>query len=131
MANLRKIDRRKIGDEEYQMIQLPVLLAGKGMLRLSKALGPAALLASEGDVKPATILAALTSGVSDAEYDWFVANLEPMTKILKDSGQPEHPIEMPFRASEAFEGSPGQLFEWLLWGIQHNFSDFLGAPRSA
>lgn len=127
---MRKLDTRQIGESTYQIQQLPVVVAGKGALRLAKVLGPAVFMAQEDALDKAAIFSALMGNVSDADLEWYVSIFEPCTKLQLPSGQAEHPISVAgFKASDAFDGELMHLFEWLIWCLLFNFSDFLDGKR--
>lgn len=134
-----KQEKTTIRGSGYQVTQLPYSLGHKLMLRLYKALGPAAARAlatvdlPEGDllgVHVRDLLPALAAAVqglaeslSEEDFDFTVATLAEYTQISLEAGKW---VPLKDHMEFHFAGNYVELFQWLGFALRVNFGGFTG-----
>jgi hypothetical protein len=142
-----KSQSRVIGNHTYKVRQLGASEGRKMLVRLVKVLGPvlAALLrATKGQkLPPAKVeetpeptapeateapaeapLEVFCSRLSEVDLDYLVSTLGPCTEVILPDGRVQ---ALTLDVQEMhFAGSYGEMFKWLGFALEVNYSDFFG-----
>jgi len=123
---------KEIGKTRYRVRQLGASKGMRLLTRLYKLLGPslADLLRGAGSGladMPTTILAdalrSLSDRLPDGELDALVDELSATTEITHDNGA--HWLQLRTEKEHHFAGNYRELFAWLGFALEVNFSTFL------
>jgi hypothetical protein len=131
-------ETRVIGGRNYRVTQLTALKARALFVRLVKMVGPmvAALLGSgnargflemEGkELGP--MIVNFCERISDEELDFFCSVLGEQSQIVNERG--EGAIMTRNIIDVEFAGRLMDLFKWLAFALEVNFTDFLSAAKA-
>lgn len=132
---------KKIGEIMYRVTQLPALPGRKLLVRLYKTLGPtigAALKGlpdsgssvSLGSLESSSIgdaLTALAHDLTEDDLEYVVTTLTGTTEFSRETNK-----WLPLRneLDDHWAGKYLQMFQWIAFGLQVNYADFLAVKTS-
>jgi len=128
---------KEIGKTTYRVRQLGASKGARLLTRLYKLLGPslADLLrgvgAGLGDMPVymlADALKTLAERLPDGELETLIDDLAPTTEITRDGGA--HWLQLKNEKELHFAGNYREMFMWLGFALEVNFSSFLGDSTS-
>jgi hypothetical protein len=136
-----KQETRSIGKYKYRVTQLPALKARALFVRLTKALGPVLGTALEG-IGPVTLRGMLglngatlgllineaSTRLTEEDLTYFCDVLGESSELLGESGRGERLTESVQNIH--FGGQLLQMFKWMGFALEVNFSDFLDGLKS-
>lgn len=129
---------KKIGEYEYQVRQLTAPIGRKLLVRLFKVLGPSISAGlsslpddegkelSLGDLKANALgdaVAILAETITEGELEHVVETLSEATQY---SGEPDRWLPLKRDAEFHWAGRFLQMFQWIAFCLEVNYSDFLG-----
>jgi hypothetical protein len=128
-----KSDTRTIGEHTYRVTQLTALKSRALFVRLVKLLGPAVVtvIGSGVNVNRAQLgglLSELFTRLSDDELAYFCNVLGACTEVLGPGGAVV--IDSPAMIDVHFAGRLLDMFKWLRFALEVQFSDFLSAAKA-
>lgn len=118
--------RKTIEGVEFEVTPLGHKLARQGFVRLSKILGPAlaAATADGQDADMAAALGMLVDRADDSDLEWFGDTFGKATRFSTDGGARWPFLGSPEREA-LFTGRLMLYFQWLIFALEVNYSDFL------
>lgn len=123
---------RRIGDSTYYVTQFGTLKALEVWTRLFNLLGAGiAKLMAAGDDKEramASLLQDLAGKISVDDLTYLVETFGEVTTVKTPKTKGPRPLDQDFRETH-FMGKLPELFKWLAFGIEVNYSGFLGGLR--
>lgn len=137
--------RTTIGEYQYEMTLLTAPVGRRLLVRLFKTLGPAVSAALAGlpegkddkiglgDLSTRAIgdaVGMLAETISEAELDNICEILAKVTEYSPDGGNRWLPMSKGEGVDEHWAGRYLDMFKWIVFGLEVNYSDFLDAPRS-
>lgn len=125
---MRQPEKRVIDGVHFECTPLGFAASRKAFVRLTKIAGPA--LASGGGANTAEVFAVLSERVSDEDLEWFADLFGATTRFSHDGDA------WPFLKADNREvlfggGRLGLFFQWLMFALEVNYSDFFEWLRSA
>jgi hypothetical protein len=139
---MREAPERTIGTTRYRLTEMPWKDARKGLMVLKKAAAPALReFFAKGDLKDqidkkgsealaANAIAQLLETVNEKDLDTLTGLFMNSAKYSLDGGEKWPPLDERGMAVVFKGGALGEYFQWLKFGIEVNYSDFLDSARS-
>lgn len=117
--------RRTIDGVEFEVTPLGHKLARQGFVRLSKIIGPALAAAPTGqDADMQAALGMLVDRADDSDLEWFGDAFGKASRFSTDGGTRWPFLGAPEREA-LFTGRLMLYFQWLIFALEVNYSDFL------
>lgn len=111
---------KQIGDHTYQVTQLPGKLGRKILMRLMRVAAPLI----DGAAKPTTeMFTSVAAALDDELVDFVESSFIGVTMISTDSGGL---VPLGDRFNTHFAGKYQDWFQWVVFCLEVNYSDFLG-----
>lgn len=124
---------RRIGRYEYKVTQLQAIKGRRLLVKLLKALGPAAeALSVSSQDNAGALIGKLTAGLDEALVDELCDTFAARSEFQLENGKW---MDLAGQFDLHFAGQYGEMAKWLAFAVEVNYGSFLGelmknAPQS-